>query len=412
MVGFQNTSIFGEAGSEKAGKSDNEESAGTNPLCPQCGSKRLYRDGLRYLADGSSVQRWLCRDCAYRFSERPSQEKSEWSINTDSDLPSRRQICATLKEAKNLEPQTEIKTVAGEESIDVKGKLLQFALFMLKEGLAQSTIEKWNVAMKRLSKIADINDPESVKAGIAYLKIEENTKSTYCSIYETFLRFAGKTWNRPRYECHQKIPEFLPTEEEIDQLIAGSGKKVGTMLALMKETGMRLGECLSLPCICIDSQRDVVTLTTAEKHSLPRIFKVSHTLISMLQNLPKQNEKVFGTMTTSSAGVGLREARKRVAHKLVSPRIAKIHYHLIRHWFGTMEYHKKPDIDYVRRRLGHKSVLNTQIYMHLEEVMFTTKSDEYVVKTAVTVAEIAKLLEVGFDYITEVEGVKMFRKRK
>jgi integrase len=266
--------------------------------------------------------------------------------------------------------------------------------------------------MKRLTKIADINDPESVKAALAILKIEEGTKSTYCAIYQSFLKFAGKTWSRPKYECRQKFPEFLPTEEEIDQLVAGSGKKVGTLLRLMKETGMRLGECLSLTRLCVDFQKDVVTLTTAEKHSLPRIFKVSHTLISMLENLPKQNDKVFGTMSISSASVGLREARKRVAHKLANPRIAKIHYHLIRHWFGTMEYHKKPDIDYVRRRLGHKSVLNTQIYINMEQAMFTTQSDEYIVKTAATVEEICKLLEVGFEYITEVEGVKMFRKRK
>ncbi|MEM2926436.1 MAG: hypothetical protein QW220_05210 [Candidatus Bathyarchaeia archaeon] len=29
--------------------------------CPECGGERLYRDGLRRLADGSATQRWLCR---------------------------------------------------------------------------------------------------------------------------------------------------------------------------------------------------------------------------------------------------------------------------------------------------------------------------------------------------------------
>ena len=37
--------------------------------CVQCGSKILYKDGLRYLSSGRSVQRWLCRNCGYRFSE-------------------------------------------------------------------------------------------------------------------------------------------------------------------------------------------------------------------------------------------------------------------------------------------------------------------------------------------------------
>ncbi|MGD0072017.1 MAG: site-specific integrase [Candidatus Bathyarchaeia archaeon] len=210
--------------------------------------------------------------------------------------------------------------------------------------------------------------------------------------YRIALEFEIERWKSFR--------NTLQSEEEIDQLIAGAGKKVATMLKIMKETGMRLGECLSLKWTCIDFQKEIVTLTTAEKHSLPRLFNVSHALISMLQNLPKQNDKVFGIMNTDSAGRCLRDTRKKVAHKLANPRIGKIHYH------------KKPDMDYVRRRLGHKSILNTQIYVNMEQVMFATKSDEYLVKTAMTAAEACKLIEVGFEYVTEVEGVKIFRKRK
>ena len=37
--------------------------------CPVCGSKRVWRDGLRYLTNGEEVQRYICRDCGYRFSD-------------------------------------------------------------------------------------------------------------------------------------------------------------------------------------------------------------------------------------------------------------------------------------------------------------------------------------------------------
>jgi integrase/recombinase XerC len=222
----------------------------------------------------------------------------------------------------------------------------------------------------------------------------------------------GKTWLMPKYTFHQKLPEFLPTEEEIDQLIAGTGRKVSTLLQLIKETGMRIGECLSITWICLNFENRVVTLTTAEKRSLPRVFKVSTTLVSMLGNLPKQNEKVFGKMTRSTAENCLRITRKKVAAKISNPRIAKIHYHLIRHWFGTMEYHKKPDMDHVRRLLGHKSILNTHIYVNMEKALFSTTSDEYIVKVASTVEEACKLIEVGFEHITEMDGKQLFRKRK
>jgi DNA-directed RNA polymerase subunit RPC12/RpoP len=36
--------------------------------CPECGSTRLNKDGMRYLKHGTSVQRYLCKDCGYRFS--------------------------------------------------------------------------------------------------------------------------------------------------------------------------------------------------------------------------------------------------------------------------------------------------------------------------------------------------------
>ncbi|MEM3696537.1 MAG: hypothetical protein QXQ94_03405 [Candidatus Bathyarchaeia archaeon] len=35
--------------------------------CPMCGCERVYKDGIRYTRQGE-VQRYLCRNCAYRFS--------------------------------------------------------------------------------------------------------------------------------------------------------------------------------------------------------------------------------------------------------------------------------------------------------------------------------------------------------
>jgi hypothetical protein len=134
--------------------------------------------------------------------------------------------------------------------------------------------------------------------------------------------------------------------------------------------------------------------------------------MSMLGNLPKQNEKVFGKMTRSGAESCLRRTRIRVSAKISNPRIAKIHFHLIRHWFGTMEYHKRPDMDHVRRLLGHKSILNTQLYVNMEKVFFGESTEEYTVTIASTVEEACKLLEVGFEFVTEFDGKQLFRKRK
>jgi hypothetical protein len=77
-----------------------------------------------------------------------------------------------------------------------------------------------------------------------------------------------------------------------------------------------------------------------------------------------------------------------------------------------MEYHKKPDIFNVAKLLGHKSVLTTQIYINMEKMAFGEVSNDYMVKVASTVEEACKLIEVGFEYVTDIEGKKLFRKRK
>jgi hypothetical protein len=40
------------------------------------------------------------------------------------------------------------------------------------------------------------------------------------------------------------------------------------------------------------------------------------------------------------------------------------------------------------------------------------ESNDYVCKVAKTVEEAKRLLEEGFDHVTEIEGKKLFRKRK
>jgi len=40
------------------------------------------------------------------------------------------------------------------------------------------------------------------------------------------------------------------------------------------------------------------------------------------------------------------------------------------------------------------------------------KSEDFVCKTARTLEEASTLIEAGFEYVTELDGVKLFRKRK
>lgn len=64
------------------------------------------------------------------------------------------------------------------------------------------------------------------------------------------------------------------------------------------------------------------------------------------------------------------------------------------------------------RFLGHKNIKNTLLYIQLAEVLFEEATDQYTVIVASNVKEASELIEAGFEYVTEMDGVKLFRRRK
>lgn len=67
---------------------------------------------------------------------------------------------------------------------------------------------------------------------------------------------------------------------------------------------------------------------------------------------------------------------------------------------------------YVMKFLGHKSIKNTLIYIDLERACFLKTSNNYHVRVAQTSEEITELLEVGFEYVLQKDGLVYLRKRK
>jgi len=375
--------------------------------CPQCSSKLPYRDGLRYLATGESIQRFLCRSCGFRFSD-PSKPYNKCQTND------KRQVCELLtRGSKNLSA-TEIKTVAGDQKQqNIKGKILEFAFYLKKQGRTQDTIKSYESALNSLiTGGANLLDPESVKEALAFNETWNNTSKTMKTIvYDRFVGFLGLKWDKPKYKAQKKIA-FIPTEEEIDGLIAASPKKTATILQLLKETGARIGEACKLEWIDVNQKALTITINCPEKNSNPRILRISSKLANMLNALPKKGERLFHKTTAKTAQLCLSRARKRAALKLQNPRINQITHHTFRHWRGTMSYHETKDILHVQQLLGHKKIDSTLIYVNLESAIFQTENDNFHVKTAETSEEITRLLEVGFEYVCEKDGLIYLRKRK
>jgi len=77
-----------------------------------------------------------------------------------------------------------------------------------------------------------------------------------------------------------------------------------------------------------------------------------------------------------------------------------------------MQYHKTKDLLRVQQMLGHRDIKSTMVYMHLDQQLFQGSNDDFFVKTAQTSDEIKGLLEVGFEYVCDKDGLLFFRKRK
>lgn len=428
--------------------------------CPQCGSNRVWKSGLRYSKTGAEVQRWLCRDCGFRFSESLVELEEKFDVlmqpgllQSRSDLAEgsvcdrnhsvkepfndcsfpfgenveshavtivgkslnalrshscKRRVCDSAR-SKNLDTTTVQKeTVSATSTVfdskTARGLLLQYALYLQKEGYGQDCRYKSCIRML-INSGANLLDPENVKEVIAKKQWKDGTKMQVSYAYDAMARMLRITWTMARYRQEEAFP-FIPEEKEIDALIAGAGsQRMSSFLQALKETMTDPSECLRIRWI--DIKGNVITINRPCKGHYPRQVEVSNTLISTLNALPKTSELVFPTTYRSLAACYFK-VRRKLARKLNNPRLNSISLVTFRHWGATMLYHHTQNILLVKKMLGHKNIQNTIKYTQL--VNF--KDDDYEVTTATNEEEIKALGKAGFVKYDEHNGIHFYRKPK
>jgi len=435
--------------------------------CPECSSKKIWKDGLRYLKDGSTIQRWLCRDCGFRFSQstannqvkvnvsvkvlkepnpgknllqanvfqsdfplKPTSEDSPFKscehiashtsskqtiaekvLNTFADYNRERQVCAALtRGAKNLaKSETRQEKAAGATKTDqktTKGLIAQFTYWLDKEGYKSSGYLQRICRLARLG--TNLFDPEDVKKVIAAQSWKDSVKLYTVYAYDAMTKMLGITWTPPKYKPKDTLP-FVPEEGELDQLIATCrSRRMAAYLQTLKETFADPGEALRLRWIDKNDKARIITINHPVKGHNPRQLEVSSKLIAMLNALPKKSKLIFPT-TYQSMRTCFGLVRKRASQTLQNPRLLEISFRTFRHWGGTMIAHyTHGNVLTVQRLLGHKRIESTMKYIH----MVHFKDDEFDVATATTVEEIKQLATAGFEKIDEIKGVHVFRRPK
>jgi integrase len=277
-------------------------------------------------------------------------------------------------------------------------------------GYASRTLEGYSKRLKMLSKYVNLDNPESVKGFIASKESWSNAyKEGIVNAYTHYIRVCGLSWDKPIYKRRQRLPN-VPTTEQVNKIIAHAGRKYALVFSILRDTGLRPIELHRLTLRNIDSEKGIVYPETA-KGGNARALKLKPSTLAMLKEYVVSNS--FGlneTMFPSTDVIShvFMRIRNRLARRLHEPELKKFRLYDLRHYFATMLYYKTKDILYVKEQLGHRRLENTLIYTHLIDF----RDEEYIVRVARKVKEACQLIEAGFEYVTEIGGAKLFKKRK
>ena len=441
-LSFQSPSpidVFGVK--QKADRFDKSASAAISltpliPSCPKCGSDKVWRDGHYSLMFGDPIRRYRCGNCERRFSDSQDLAKAKEAVQSvetieskrlksASHIHSTRQICDKNPEkgTKNLVTEQQSISVpqrpelTTEQRQTLKGKIVEFMFQLQKDGAAEDTYMVYSENLKFLVKNnADLLNPVNTREVIGLLKKSEARKYTLVKAYKSFMNYSGLKGEMPVYSYIRTLP-FIPIEKEIDQLIVGCmsfSRQMGVFIWLLKETGARAGEAYRLTWGDIDEVAKTVSITP-EKGSNPRLNKITEKLLLQLSSLKPANldpkASIFIWKKKSYIGHSFRKMRKRIVADTQNQRLAKIHFHTLRYWKGTMTYIKTKSLAHVMVQLGHKSWSAAQLYVSLADAVAPADA-RWTSTVARSLEEALKLTSEGWIYDTDWEpGVKIYKKQ-
>ena len=283
--------------------------------------------------------------------------------------------------------------------------------YMKKNAYADTTIKATGKRLRSLQRNCNLKDPENVKAYIANKECSSGFKETLIETYALLMKCLNQQWEQPFYQRYDKQPK-IPTEEKINMLISNARPRMALFLSMSKDLGTRPIELTWLQVKHVNLDNGTVSITSA-KHCVGRTLKMKQTTLEMLKKYINkkqlnQDSRLFPTQSENISGE-YRKTRNALAQKLQDPTLKQIRLYDFRHYYATMLYHKTRDLLHVKAHLGHKDLRTTLRYTQLLE---TLENDEYTCKTATNVKEATQLLENGFEYVQDIDGIKIYRKRK
>ena len=280
---------------------------------------------------------------------------------------------------------------------------------------SQGVINSTRKELNNLARNADLNNPNEIKALIARMKTGNAYKTMLVQAYNRYVKYYKLTWEKPTYHVESQ-EVYVPTDEKINMLIATAKKPLSIKLQLSNQTGIRPVELCNLKVKDLDNDTKTIHPRTA-KHGNPRQLKIDDQLLALLnkhiiQHNLNPNDYIFGGKPEKYS-YSFQRIKTTLSERLNDPSILKIKLYSLRHAFCMRMIDRYPSDPYmVMYLMGHKHLTTTEKYFHIKKYLQNFQKEKYDCKHAKTIQEATQLIEAGFQYVTTIEGIQLFKKRK
>ena len=292
------------------------------------------------------------------------------------------------------------------------GKIVTVLWELKKAGKAEDTIRNIRKCLYVLERNSNLENPEAVKTFVATYDRNNGYKRNLIMAYEHYVKTYNLTWTKPKYHENARMPK-IPQEGKIEAIMANSPLRLRTAIAISKDTGLRPVKLMRITLRNIDLQNGVIYPETA-KHGSPRALKITNKTLNILNKYIAAWNKtydslLFGNWNSDQYGKWFRTYRDKTAERLQDPSIKSIRLYDLRHYFATMTYHRTKDLLFTKQQMGHRKIETTLIYTQLLQF---DKDDNYTCKVAQNIEQDTELIEAGFEFVTQRDGLNIYRKRK
>lgn len=242
---------------------------------------------------------------------------------------------------------------------------------MYLKGVTEATVQWYRVSFKRFE--GALESKSAIVQRISELQKTNSATSinTFLRCLNAYFKWLHKEHNRPllhipKLKEEQKVMQIL-TSDEVNKLINYKPRtrvqhRVHMITLVILDTGLRISEVLSLTQAAVDL--DQLCLHVKGKGNKERLVPISTELRKELFKFMRKypgTELVFAIKGDRQMGVRnyLRDF-KAIGKQL---RIPVRGPHMLRHTFAVMYLKNGGNLEFLRRILGHSSLLTTQRYL-------------------------------------------------